>query len=65
MKDNCLSFLRSFLLGLHTFYKEAQNDSNDLAEQNLRGKIKSVNTNTYAGVEKFGEMKKGPRTEWE
>ena len=53
-----------FAAWLFSFYAYAQG-SNDLTERNLKGKVKSVNESTYEGVEKFGEMEKGPKTEWE
>ena len=32
---------------------------NDLTEENLKGKVKSITENTYEAVEKFGQIEKG------
>lgn len=40
----------------------AQTDKTDLAENNLKGRVKSVNEIEYEAVEKFGEVEKGKKT---
>ena len=32
---------------------------NDLTEENLKGKVKSITENTYEAVDKFGQIEKG------
>ena len=32
---------------------------NDLTEENLKGKVKSITENTYEAIEKFGQIEKG------
>ena len=45
------------------FFATAQTASTDLAIQNLKGKVRSVNETVYEATEKFGEVEKGTKTD--
>lgn len=47
---------------ISVFFSSAQQEKNDLAFYNLKGKVKSVNEIEYEAVEKFGDLEKSNKT---
>lgn len=62
-KKNCFLHIKAFLIVLFisTSSCSLNKKDNDWAEENLRGKVKSLSEISYKAVEKFGEIKTGNR----
>ena len=59
MKKIILVILSVLCLASYGQLEKKSEKKNDLTEENLKGKVKSIKENTYEAVEKFGQIEKG------
>ena len=59
MKKIILAILSVLYLVSYGQLEKKSEKKNDLTEENLKGKVKSIKENTYEAVEKFGKIEKG------
>lgn len=59
MKKIILAILSVLCLASYGQLEKKSEKKNDLTEENLKGKVKSIKENTYEAVEKFGQIEKG------
>ena len=59
MKKIILVILSVLCLVSYGQLEKKSEKKNDLTEENLKGKVKSITENTYEAVDKFGQIEKG------